>query len=195
MERSCVILTMGSGSTTSRGRSVYMPLTRRTRDFESEVRPHLAVLYRVAKRLTRHAEDAEDVVGQTLVNAYGAWSRFDGQHVRSWLIKIMRNEFLNRRRKQGHQPREAELDDQAAEERVLWAEVARKLDAQRLLEEIDRLPEEYRMAVLLCDVEELSYEEAADAMDVPIGTVRSRLFRGRTRLKERVGASLGEDPR
>lgn len=195
MNDACVILKSVMGSKEARPNSYRMPLSRAHRDFESEVRPHLAVLYRVAKRLTRHAEDAEDIVGQTLINAFGAWKRFDGTHVRSWLIKIMRNEFLNRRRRQGTLPKESELDDQAADDRVLWVDVARKLDAQRLLEEIDKLPEEYRMAVLLCDVEELSYEEAADAMEVPIGTVRSRLFRGRSRLKERIGAALAEEPR
>lgn len=167
----------------------------RPRDFESSVRPHLSVLYRVGLRLTRNAEEAEDLVSQTMVNAFNAWSRFDGDYVRSWLIKILRNEFLNVQRRKGSRPVEVELDDAEGVSDTSWTEVVGRLEAGRILEEVDRLPEEYRLAVTLCDVEQMSYEEAAEAMDVPVGTVRSRLFRGRARLRQRLGHVVAEEVR
>ena len=162
------------------------------RDFESEIRPELPVLYRVARRMVRCEDEAEDLVGQTVAKAYAAWSRFDGQYLRSWLIKILRNEVYNVRRMQESRPEESELRDDLAGDGPFWDDVHWKICAQHLHRELDKLPDEFRLAVHLCDIEGMSYEEAACAMDVPVGTVRSRLFRGRARLRTKLSAYVEE---
>lgn len=167
----------------------------RPRDFEKSVQPELAVLYRVARRLGGNAEQAEDLVQTTLIKAYQAWERFDGRHLRSWLIRILRNEFLMNVR--SARP-ELSLDEPEAPEvsqDPFWSDLAWKIQADQLLEELEKLPETYRVVIQLCDVEQLSYEEAAEAMDCPVGTIRSRLFRARALLRDRLTGviSLTED--
>lgn len=155
--------------------------------FEQVATEELPVLYRMAKRMTRNATDAEDLVGQTLLAAAKGWSGFDGRYPRTWLIKIMTNVNLSNFRRQESRVETAILEDHehvAAHDP--WIDVDVKLVSDRIIDELDCLPEEYRMAVALCDVEELSYEEAGLAMQVPIGTVRSRLARGRRMLRERL---------
>jgi RNA polymerase sigma-70 factor, ECF subfamily len=165
------------------------PFRGNKRDFESEVRPHLAVLYRVAKRMCCRPEEAEDMVGQTLMKAVRAWDGFDGEYVRSWLIRILRNEVLNKRRDDHAHPA-VPLSEPVVEAESFWDEVHWRLAAERILEELSDLPDEYRLAVQLCDVEQMTYEEAADAMEVPVGTVRSRLFRGRQILRNRLAGAV-----
>jgi RNA polymerase sigma-70 factor, ECF subfamily len=155
-------------------------------DFETAVRPELPLLYRVGRRMAGSAEEAEDLLQQTLMKGYRGWSKFDGSYLRSWLVRIMRNELAYAKRKESSAPPMAELDEGIAGEDGLWDSVAWRDQARRVLEELDRLPEEYRLAVTLCDVEEMSYEEAAEAMDVPIGTVRSRVSRGRALIRQRM---------
>jgi RNA polymerase sigma-70 factor, ECF subfamily len=156
--------------------------------FERLANAELDLLYRVARRLTRNDTDAEDVVSQALLKAARAWKTFDGRHPRSWLIKILKNEYLGNLRT--GKLMTTSLDD--AEEPCSEASVWRDLDARALgdevIEQLDHLPEEYRLAVSLCDVEGLSYSEAAEALDVPVGTVRSRLFRGRRALRDKLAA-------
>lgn len=154
-------------------------------DFETAVRSELPVLYRVARRMVRNEDEASDLVQQALVKAFGAWRKFDGKHLRSWLIKILRNENLMRLRSQARADF-VELEEDSAIETGFWDEVLWRNQVDRLLEELDLLPEEFKLAVVLCDVEQLSYEEAARSMDVPIGTVRSRLSRGRAMLRSRL---------
>jgi len=161
-----------------------------TPDFEKSVRPELAILYRVARRLTHSEDEASDLVQQTLMKAFQAWSRFDGRYLRSWLIQILRNENLMRLRSSGKHE-EVELDDQIAIDEPFWDEVHWRAQVHRVLIELDRLPEEFKLAVTLCDIEQMSYEEAALAMEVPIGTVRSRLSRGRALIRSRI---MREEP-
>lgn len=163
-----------------------MSLRARKPDFESAVRPELPLLYRVARRLASNADEAEDLVQQTLVKAYRAWDRFDGSYLRSWLMRILRNETAYAKRREASGVQYAELNEEVGGEDGLWDSVAWRDQAQRILRELDRLPEEYRLAVTLCDVEEMSYEEAAAAMEVPIGTVRSRVSRGRALIRSRL---------
>jgi len=161
--------------------------------FERLVQAELPVLYRVARRLTRSDEDAEDLVGQALLLAARAWDQFDGRHARSWLITILKNEHLGRVRKKSSRP-EANIDDVAEpSDEGFWEEISWRAVGEDLLRELDKLPEEYRLAVALCDIEEMSYEEAGMAMEVGIGTVRSRLFRGRRMLRSRLARAIGED--
>ena len=167
----------------------------RPRDFEKSIQPELSVLYRVARRMGGSAEQAEDLVQTTLIKAYQAWDRFDGRHLRSWLIRILRNEFLMTVR--SARP-EVSLDEPEAPEvsqEPFWSDLAWKLQADQVMVALEALPETYRIVVQLCDVEQLSYEEAAEAMDCPVGTIRSRLFRARAMLRDRLAGvvSLTEE--
>lgn len=156
------------------------------RSFESVARGELGTLYRVALRMCGKPEDAEDLVSQTILNAHRAWHTFDGAYARSWLIKILKNEFLAMRRKKGGAGNVSIDQIQEPSDEGFWEEVGWSAVGDNILRELDKLPEEYRMAVSLCDVEEMSYEEAALALDIPIGTVRSRLFRGRRLLRAKL---------
>jgi RNA polymerase sigma-70 factor, ECF subfamily len=159
------------------------------RDFETQLRDELPVLFRVAKRLAKSADTAEDLVGQTLYAAIRFKDSFDGRHLRSWLIKILRNEFNTLMRREASRPTLV-LEEHEGESESFWDEVHWRVDAETLLRELDNLSEEHRMIIQLCDVEELSYEDAAEALDIPIGTVRSRLFRARAKLRERCAGQV-----
>lgn len=156
------------------------------KDFESSVRPELAVLYRVARRLAGSPDDAEELVQQGLVKAFQGWSSFDGKHLRSWLIRILRNEHYARFRSDKPTVQIGAVDCEEPISDGIWDLLLTREQAFRIVAELENLPTEYRLAVHLCDVEEFSYEEAAQAMDVPLGTVRSRLFRGRQLLRSRL---------
>ncbi len=166
-------------------------LRGQTRDFESAIRGELPVLYRVAKRMASSTADAEDLVQETLLRAFAAWNRFDGRHVRAWLMKILYNENLARfrSREPDFQLSEFEADEPFQDD--LWVSVANREQAQVILSELEKLESHHRLAIQLCDVEGMSYEEVADILEVPIGTVRSRICRGRNLLRERVLHRLG----
>lgn len=160
--------------------------------FEDVVETELPVLYRTAKRLTMNDSEAEDLVGQTLYLAARAWPTFDGAYPRSWMIKILRNEHLGRRKKAGNRP-EVALDDVAEPSHDgYWQAIDWGIVGQEVVRALDFLPEDYRMAVALCDVEGLTRQEVADALGVPEGTVNSRLHRGRNLLRARLVALLGD---
>jgi len=166
----------------------------RQRQFEKEVFVHLDALYRTAHRLTGHREEAEELVQETFLRAYRAFDRYElGTNARAWAFRILRNTFLNqverRKREYGAVP----LDDV---EPVLGAEdpdLGLSPDTYeellgRVLEDDVRdalmaLPEAYRTVVVLADMEGLAYKEIAEIVDIPIGTVMSRLFRGRRTLR------------
>ena len=163
---------------------------RRKLSFEDVVRTELPVLYRVARRLARNDADAEDLVGTTLLLAARAYPAFDGRHPRAWTIQILRNEFYGLTRKRANRP-ETALDAVAEpSDDGFWREIEWRAVGDDLMRALDALPEEYRLAVALCDVETMPYEEAARAMGVPVGTVRSRLFRGRRLLRARLADSF-----
>ena len=150
------------------------------------------MLYRVARRLASNPTEAEDLVGQTFLNASKAWPSFDGEHPRSWLIRILTNCHYRTLRDRSSRVVAIDLDpDLLADEP--WAAIDWGLCGPRLLEEVDRLPTEYRLAVVLCDVEEMPYEEAAQIMGVALGTAKSRVFRGRRILRARLAGLVGEE--
>ncbi len=155
-------------------------------EFEVVALAELPVLYRVAKRLTLSDADAEDLVGQALYLAAKAWTKFDGRHVRSWLIQILRNEHLTVIRKRSSRPETPIQDVVEPQEDGFWEEVAWRAVGQDLLREVDLLPEDYRMAITLCDVEEMPYDEAAEALGIPAPTLRTRLFRARRILRAKL---------
>ena len=186
-----MILTQAWAFAASPKKEQAMPWFRKKSDFESTVRDELPVLYRVARRMGCSNEEAEDVVQTTMLKAYRAWEKFDGRHLRSWLIRILRNERLMALRSRDEQ--NTSLDDSDTYEvpdEPFWEDLSWKLQAQKIIEEIQNLPEIYGLAVQLCDVEEMTYEEAAEAMDIPVGTVRSRLFRARAMLRQRLAGQI-----
>jgi RNA polymerase sigma-70 factor (ECF subfamily) len=155
-------------------------------------------VYRFARSLTRDESDAEDVVQETYLRAFRSWRTFQtGTDVRRWLFTIARNVFL-RSRERGH--REVTLDDDGAEAvdaaQAHDAWIRRGLDpildradlGPAIHAALDRIPETYRVAVVLVDLEDQSYEDAAEVLGVPVGTVRSRLFRGRRLLQQELMA-------
>ena len=154
--------------------------------FEQTTLRELPTLYRIARRLAGSNEAAEDLVGQALLSAAKAWSTFDGRHARSWLITILRNEQRQNIRREAVRPQTAPLLESHTADEDTWREISTRSGAEQALCELDKLPEEFRIAVALCDVEGMSYEEAAAAMNCRPGTLRSRLFRGRRMLRERL---------
>lgn len=168
----------------------------RRAEFEREALPYLDNVYATALRLTRSPSDAEDLVQDTLLKAYRFYDRFEaGTNMKAWLLRICTNTFINRYRRS---VRERKVFDGAVAkpvgEGVMSRAAMRGLtnpveDAQRRLlaseiqKAIDELPEDYRIMILLADVEELAYKEIAEIVGCPIGTVMSRLHRARTALR------------
>lgn len=162
--------------------------------FAEYVLPELEVLGRVALSLTRSAADAEDLVQETLLRAYRAIDRFDGRYPRAWLLTIMRNAQVNRvRRKRPELLRDPEdavrtMSDtdgegSTTEDRVMHAQFDSSVESA-----FNELPTKFREVVELVDLNQLSYAEAAEILDVPVGTVMSRLHRGRKRIRDHLGS-------
>jgi RNA polymerase sigma-70 factor (ECF subfamily) len=163
--------------------------------FNAEAMVHVDSLFGVALRYTRDPRDAEDLVQDTVLAAYRFFDRFEvGSNCKAWLFKILTNTFINKYRRR---VREREIQEQLVAEEApqLVSEEARSAsrDPERFLPSnllsddvrraLDAVPSDYRMAVVLCDLEEFSYKEIADIMDCPVGTVMSRLHRGRRLLQ------------
>jgi RNA polymerase sigma-70 factor (ECF subfamily) len=181
--------------------------TQRDQAFERDALPWLDDVYRFALSLTRDEADADDVVQETFLRAYRSWHTFiPGTDCRRWLFTICRNVFLRSRERQrptvdledGEQDAVAAGSVYAAAREKGYDDIYARLDlAPALRDAIDELSEPFRSAVILVDVEDLTYEAAAEVMEVPIGTVRSRLFRGRRLLQEKlltVAEDLGFTP-
>jgi RNA polymerase sigma-70 factor (ECF subfamily) len=181
--------------------------TERDVAFERDALPWLDDVYRFALSLTRDEADADDVVQETFLRAYRSWHTFiPGTDCRRWLFTICRNVFLRSRERQrptvdledGEQDAVAAGSVYAAARERGYDDIYARLDlAPALREALDELSEPFRSAVILVDVEDLTYESAAEVMGVPIGTVRSRLFRGRRLLQEKlltVAEDLGFTP-
>lgn len=161
--------------------------------FELEALPHLDTVYRVALRLSGDPVQAEDLVQETMLKAYRAWDQYRlGTNVRAWLLTILRNEtfMLHRRRKRARDALESRQIEGVTVFQSGWADpenhFLHQLVADDVIHAIDALPAEFREAVVLRHVEDLSYEEIAQVTGVQIGTVKSRLFRGRRLLKRRL---------
>jgi len=168
-------------------------------DFEREALTHLGALLGVATRLTKNTADAQDLVQDTLLKAVRAQEQFEsGTNTRAWLIRILMNTFINRYRRGGLERSVLEGPDadpladgwfSASTMEAMRdpeAQALRPMLESEISRALDELPEEFRLAVVLSDVEELSYKEIADVMGCPIGTVMSRLHRGRRMLKARL---------
>ena len=163
--------------------------------FQDEALVYADALYGAALRMTRDRSDAEDLLQETFLKAFRAYGRFEaGTNLRAWLFRILTNTYISTYRKRQRSPLETELDD--VEDLYLYRRLAasgldrsaedaalERLTAPEVLEALDELPEQFRLAVLLSDVEQFSYKEIAEITDVPIGTVMSRIHRGRKALQ------------
>ena len=172
--------------------------------FERDALPLMPNLYSAALRMTRNPADAEDLVQETFLRAYRGFSGFtEGTNIKAWLYRILTNTFINSYRKQRREPQtvlEDELPEWYLYERlggrgaVASAEstVLESIPDEDVKAALDSLPEAFRMAVWLADVEGFSYKEIAEIVDVPIGTVMSRLHRGRKALEKRLWDKVKE---
>lgn len=149
-------------------------------------------LYGTALRLTREREDASDLSQETLVRAYEAFERFDGRNFKAWILRILTNLYINRYRRRQREGTTGSLDEDNALEPVAPADQApdRMVFDEMLGAEVEealaKVPDVFRLAVILSDVEGLTYDEIADATEVPVGTVRSRIARGRAILRREL---------
>jgi RNA polymerase sigma-70 factor, ECF subfamily len=167
----------------------------RQADFEQQVRPHLPQLYPAALRLTRNPADAEDLVQDTLAKAYASFAQYTpGTNLRAWLHRILSTTFINTYRKRQRQPQIApgadphndwttSADPLTGPARSAEAEALDKITDTTLLTALRDLPDDFRTAIWLADVEGYPYREVAAIMGTPLGTVMSRLHRGRGKLR------------
>ena len=170
-------------------------------NFEDDALQYSRQLYSAAMRMTRNAADAEDLVQETYLKAYRAYHTFEaGTNLKAWLYRILTNTYINKYRKESRRPSEVDLG--TVEDLYLYrrlgseesAEAARTTE-ERVLDglvesdvkaAVEELPEAFRMPVLLADLEGFSYKEIAEILDIPIGTVMSRLHRGRKAMQKRL---------
>jgi len=168
-------------------------------NFERDAMEYASQLYSAALRMTRNPADAEDIVQETYLKAYRAYDTYkEGTNLKAWLYRILTNTYINRYRKLQRRPSEVELGE--LQDLYLFKRLGEASGAERSTEEsvleamvdtdikaaLESLPEKFRMPVLLADVEGFSYKEIAEILDVPIGTVMSRLHRGRKALQKKL---------
>jgi RNA polymerase sigma-70 factor, ECF subfamily len=168
-------------------------------NFERDALPYSSQLYSAALRMTRNPADAEDIVQETFLKAFRAYDTFEeGSNLKAWLYRILTNTFINRYRKSQRRPNETELGE--LQDLYLFRRIGEPSGAAHsaerealdqfvdgdIIDAIDSLPENFRMPVVLADVDGFSYKEIAEILDIPIGTVMSRLHRGRKALQRKL---------
>jgi RNA polymerase sigma-70 factor (ECF subfamily) len=162
--------------------------------FEQEALVHLDALYRVGLRLTGNAADADDLVQETMLKAYRAWDQYEkGTNAKGWLLTILRNSFINEYRRRTRHPETVDVD--TIEPFAVFGEVQDddpqgaffdQIVDDEVLKAIDELPVAFRETLVLSDVEGMSYQEIGKILGVPVGTVKSRLFRARQALQGKL---------
>ena len=167
--------------------------------FEQELLPQINALYNFAFHLTYHEEDANDLVQETYLKAFRFIDKYiQGTNAKAWLFKILKNAFINQYRKKTKRPMQVDYEEVASyhdsEEGSytdfldLREELFQQMIGDEVTQAINSLPVDFRAVILLCDIEGFTYEEIAKIVDIPIGTVRSRLHRARNILKEQLKA-------
>jgi RNA polymerase sigma factor (sigma-70 family) len=167
--------------------------------FENEFLPHADALYNFAYHLTYHEEDANDLVQETFLKAYRYMGHYEpGTNAKAWLFKILKNGFINEYRKATKRPNSIDFqevedwhqsDDESTQGKLdMREEIFAGLMGDEVTKALNALPVDFKTVILLCDIEGFTYEEIAKIVDIPIGTVRSRLHRARQLLKEKLEA-------
>lgn len=172
-------------------------------EFEREAIPHMSALYTFAVRMTRDADDAADLVQETYLKAYRFFDKFErGTNCKAWLFRILKNSYINKFRKSSKAPDTVEYDvieefyetirDSSVETSVLEEQLFTQALDDEVSAALNRLPDEFRTVIILCDIENFTYEEIAEFIDCPIGTVRSRLHRARKILAAQLASYARE---
>lgn len=172
-------------------------LRKKHSEFQAEAVPHMNILYNFALRTTGNADDAQDLLQETLMKAFRFWDKYEkGTNIRAWLFRIMKNSYINRYRKETREPGMVDYDDvenfydsirdDSTDTNDLQKKIYSNMLSDEVIEALQSLPEDFRTVVILCDIEGLTYEEIAEFFNCPIGTVRSRLHRGRKMLHEKL---------
>jgi RNA polymerase sigma-70 factor, ECF subfamily len=166
-------------------------------EFEAEALPHMDVLYNFALRTTGNEDDARDLLQETYLKAYRFWDKYEkGTNIRAWLFRIMKNSYINRYRKETKEPDKVDYEDienfyntiraVSTDPNDLQEQLYGNLLGDEVTKALQSLPDDFRTVVILCDIEGLTYEEIAEFVECPIGTVRSRLHRGRKLLQAKL---------
>lgn len=172
-------------------------------DFEREAVPHMDALYNFALKMTGNEDDANDLIQETYLKAFRFFDKFEqGTNCKAWLFRIMKNTFINTYRKQTKEPDKVDYDEienfyeniksSSTESAHLERDIYDNLLDDELSGAISSLPEDFRTVIILCDIEGFTYEEIADFIDCPVGTVRSRLHRARKMLYTQLYDYAGE---
>ena len=166
-------------------------------DFEIEALPHMDALYNFALRMTGNSDDADDLVQETFLKAFRFFDKFEkGTNCKAWLFRILKNSYINDYRKQTKEPDKVDYDDvQNFYENIKASDIKaqhteedafNKLMEDDISSALQLLPEDFRTVIILSDIEGFTYEEIADFVDCPIGTVRSRLHRARKNVIRKI---------
>jgi RNA polymerase sigma-70 factor (ECF subfamily) len=173
-------------------------IDRARREFEALVVPHLDGLYAASLRLTKNPRDAEDLVQDSVLRAFRFFDKFErGTNIKAWLYKIVTNTFINRYRRVTKERSIVDDERDSVQDRLVSRDAAAQAEnpegayfdrllSDDVLRALDAVPVDFRMTVILADLQDFSYKEIADILDVPVGTVMSRLFRGRRLLQGRL---------
>jgi RNA polymerase sigma-70 factor (ECF subfamily) len=167
------------------------------RSFDKTALPHMPRLYNYALKLTMNAEDAKDLLQDTYLKAYQFWNKFEeGTNIKGWLYRIMKNSYINLYRKKTSEPKKLEYDEarfsydtppyRLFDTKYQNGKPFDEVFGDEIARSIESLPSDFRTIVLLSDVEELKYAEIAKVIACPVGTVRSRLHRGRKALQQKL---------
>jgi len=179
---------------------IFNLVSKRTKNqivFEEELFPHMDALKTFAYHLSYNEEDANDLVQETYMKAHRFIEKYDsGTNAKAWLFKILKNAYINEYRKKSKRPKKVDFEDIISYQNSDTASSSKYTDLRQEIFEnmmgdevtiaINALPIDFRTVILLCDIEGFTYEEISKIIDVPIGTVRSRLFRARNMLKEKL---------